>query len=145
MKIFIVMQIMNLTYVLPLVQGATRLPNFIVAVVDDLGWNGLGFNSYAASATKGDNSEVITPTIDQLAQSGVILDNFYAYKFCSPSRASFLTGRLPGHGVQLNNLAMTGKSGCNINLTMIPKKLKDAGYSTHQIGKWHQVYILAYH
>ena len=48
----------------------------------DLGWNGLGFN--------GHNAEVKTPTIDELAKGGVVLDNHYTYKFCSPTRASFL-------------------------------------------------------
>lgn len=109
------------------------LPNIIVCVVDDLGWNGLGFNTFADSTTRANNTEVLTPTINHLARTGVILDNFYAYKFCSPSRASLLTGRLPGHGIQLNNLGMTAKTGCNINLTMIPKKLKQAGYRTHQV------------
>ena len=109
------------------------LPNIIVCVVDDLGWNGLGFNTFADSHTRANNTEVLTPTINQLARTGVILDNFYAYKFCSPSRASLLTGRLPGHGIQLKNLGMTSKTGCNVNLTMIPKKLKRAGYRTHQV------------
>lgn len=55
----------------------------------DLGWNGLGFN--------GHNQEVKTPTIDALARGGVILDNHYAYKFCSPTRASFLVRTDPGN------------------------------------------------
>ena len=76
--------------------AAGTKPNIIVTIVDDLGWNGMGFNSFADSTTRANNSEVITPTVDALARSGVILDSFYVYKFCSPSRASFLTGRLPG-------------------------------------------------
>jgi len=60
----------------------------------------------------------------------------YVYKFCSPTRASFLTGRLPGHGIQLNNLGMTSAVGCNLNLTMIPAHLKAAGYRSAQVGKW---------
>ena len=93
----------------------------------DLGWNGLGFN--------GHNDEVKTPTIDALAKSGVICDNHYAYKFCSPTRASFLTGRIPGHGIQETNLGMTSQTECNANLTMVGKKLHEAGYYTAQIGK----------
>eukprot|EP01052_Picozoa_sp_SAG31_P003358 SAG31_NODE_128_length_23532_cov_21.204754_3_plen_125_part_00 len=65
-------------------------PHVIVTMVDDLGWNGLGFNSFADSPTKGNNTEVQTPYIDGLAKGGVVLDNFYVYKFCSPTRASFL-------------------------------------------------------
>ena len=99
-------------------------------MVDDLGWNGFGFNS--------NNTEVRSPAIDELARGGVILVNHYVYKFCSPTRASFLTGRIPGHGIQETNLAMTSAVGCNLNLTMIPKMLKRAGYSSHLVGKWHQ-------
>jgi len=55
--------------------GATPPPHVIVAMVDDLGWNGLGFNTFAASPTRANNTEVKTPYIDALAQGGVILDN----------------------------------------------------------------------
>jgi hypothetical protein len=99
-------------------------------MVDDLGWNGLGFN--------GGNTEIKTPYIDELAHGGVILNNHYVYKYCSPTRASFLTGRVPGHGIQENNLGMTAKVGCNIALTMIGAKMKQANYRTAQVGKWHQ-------
>jgi arylsulfatase A-like enzyme len=60
-------------------------PHIIFAMIDDLGWNGFGYH--------GSNSEVLTPTLDALAANGVKLTNHYVYKFCSPSRASFLTGR----------------------------------------------------
>lgn len=74
-----------------------------------------------------------TPFIDTLAKQGVILTNHYAFKFCSPTRASFLTGRIPGHGIQETNLGMTSPVGTNIKLTMIAKKLKTQNYSTHQV------------
>jgi arylsulfatase I/J len=41
--------------------------------------------------------EVVTPNLDGLARSGCELDRHYTYKFCSPSRSSFLSGRLPVH------------------------------------------------
>ena len=94
-----------------------------------LGWNGLSLN--------GNNDEVQTPYTTALAkEQGVRFTSHYVYKFCSPTRASFLTGRIPGHGIQETNLGFVSESACNGNLTMISAKMKQAGYVTAQIGKW---------
>ena len=107
-------------------------PHIIMIMVDDLGWNGFSLN--------GNNHEVHNPTLSQLAkEDGIILQNYYVYKYCSPSRASFLTGRVPGHGIWEQNPSDSAEVGVNIKATMIPALLKTkANYSTHQIGKWHQ-------
>lgn len=100
-------------------------------MVDDLGWN--GFNLH------GNNDEVKNPTLEKLATEGILLENYYVYKFCAPSRASFLTGRVPGHGIWEQNPSDTAKVGVNLKAKMISALLKQhANYSTHQIGKWHQ-------
>ena len=113
------------------VNGLAEPPHIWVVMVDDLGWNGVGFT--------GNNKEVKTPYIDDLAiNHGVRFDHHYVYQFCSPSRASFLTGRTVGHGIQQHNLGQTEATSNNENITMIGRKLKDAGYITHAIGKWHQ-------
>lgn len=62
-------------------------------LVDDYGWNNVGFH-----AKDQDNAdEIQTPVMDSLAASGVILDRHYVFRFCSPSRSSFNTGRNPIH------------------------------------------------
>ena len=100
-------------------------------MVDDLGWNGFSL--------QGNNNEVKNPTMEKLAQDAVLLENYYVYKFCSPSRAAFLTGRVPGHGIWEINPGNAAEVGVNLKATMISAMLKNrAGYSTHQIGKWHQ-------
>ena len=94
-----------------------------------LGWNGLSLN--------GNNEEVQSLYTTALAQEqGVRFTSHYVYKFCSPTRASFLTGRIAGHGIQETNLGFVSEVACNGNLTMIGAKMKQAGYVTAQIGKW---------
>ena len=61
------MMTLLLSLCVQLESAAFAPPHLIFTLVDDLGWNGLGFN--------GHNSEVKTPTIDALAQGGIILDN----------------------------------------------------------------------
>ena len=61
----------------------------------------------------------------------------YTYKFCSPSRSALLTGRLPMH-VNLHNLPLyVPRAGIPLGMTTIAEKLKQAGYATHAVGKWH--------
>ena len=58
-------------------------------LVDDYGWNNVGF--HAKNQPNAD--EISTPVMDELAAEGIILDRHYVYRFCSPSRSSFNTGR----------------------------------------------------
>lgn len=109
-----------------------KKPHIVVICVDDLGWNGFGFNS--------ENAEVVTPHVDALAKQGLILDRHYAYRFCSPSRAALFSGRTPGHGIWALNPGATVPVGVNLNVSYIPKMLAKAGYVSYQIGKWHQGY-----
>ena len=109
--------------------------------VDDYGWNNVGFHAKAQP----NSNEVSTPHIDSLAATGIILDRFYAYRFCSPSRSSFLTGRNCIH-VNTGNDPLTlwnpadpvsGYAGIPKNMTAIASKLAGVGYNTIQSGKWH--------
>ena len=110
--------------------SSVSLPNFIFVLADDLGYNAPGYR----------NPQLITPTLDNLAMNGVILDSFYTYKYCSPSRASFLSGRYPFkiESTRNNLIPFSQEDGVNLNFTFIPEKLKSAGYISHHIGKWHQ-------
>ena len=90
---------------------------------DDLGWSNVGYH----------NDHAVTPHLDGLVKAGIELDRHYAYYYCAPTRASFLTGRYPAHvNEQFDDCSMQGTAP--LKMTLIAAKLKLAGYSTHQIG-----------
>merc|ERR1719440_1326613 len=62
-------------------------PHILLVVMDDLGWDDVGFRSH----------QIRTPNIDRLAAGGRILNQYYVQSVCSPSRAAFQTGRYPLH------------------------------------------------
>ncbi len=104
---------------------ATR-PNVIVIVVDDL-----RFDEFGA----GGHPYLETPNIDRLAAEGAMFTNaFYAVPLCSPNRASLLTGQYPSrHGI-IDNIA---RNLASHRLQTFPIAMRDAGYETGFIGKWH--------
>jgi len=108
-----------------------KKPNIVIILVDDMGWH----NLHAPPVHV--NAEIESPAIAKLAEEGVTLTNYYAYRYCGPSRASLLTGRLPGHGISEGMFSPAQPYGYNANLTMLPAKLKTAGYKAIAIGKWH--------
>ena len=108
-----------------------KLPNIVFMLTDDLGWNSM-YN----------NPEDITPTLDGMVKTSLKMTSFYVYKYCAPTRGSFLTGRFPYKlAATRNNLNPPYiPEGTNLGYTMIAEKLKSAPtpYISYQVGKWHQ-------
>lgn len=103
-------------------------PNIVMILVDDLGWGDVGWHG----------SEIKTPNIDRLADSGVKLEAFYAQPLCSPTRAALLTGRYPmRHGLQVGVVKPWSKFGLPLDERTLAQALKEVGYATAIVGKWH--------
>lgn len=103
-------------------------PNIVYIVADDLGWKDVGFRG----------SDIRTPNIDALARGGVRLEGFYAQPFCTPTRAALMTGRYPfRYGLQTAVIPSAHTYGLALDEWLLPQALKDAGYDTAIVGKWH--------
>ena len=103
-------------------------PNIIYIMADDLGGKDVGFHG----------SDIKTPNIDRLAAQGAVFDQFYAQPMCTPSRAALMTGRYPHrYGLQTAVIPSAGTYGLATDEWLLPQALRQAGYRTAIIGKWH--------
>jgi arylsulfatase B len=110
-------------------EGTARQPNIVHIVADDLGWKDVGFNGA---------TDIKTPNLDKLAAEGAKFTQFYVQPMCTPTRAALLTGRYPfRYGLQTAVIPSVSTYGLDTTEWLMPQCLKEAGYKTAIIGKWH--------
>ena len=108
--------------------AAPAQPNLVIIFIDDLGYADIG----PFGATKQH-----TPNLDRMAREGMKLTSFYAAPVCSVSRAQLLTGCY-GARVSVPGVYFPGQAnGLNPAEFTIAERLKERGYATMCIGKWH--------
>ncbi len=115
-------------------------PNFIVIFADDMGYGDVGAFGHPT---------IKTPYLDKMASEGQKWTNFYvAAPVCTPSRAGLLTGRLPIRSGMCSEkkrvLFPNSKGGLPQNEITIAKALKENGYATACVGKWHLGHLPQY-
>jgi arylsulfatase A len=104
-------------------------PNFIIINIDDLGYSDIG--PFGSTINR-------TPHLDRMAEEGCRLTSFYAAPVCSPSRAALMTGSYPKRALTIPHVLFPGNDvGLAPDEITIAELLKEQGYATAAIGKWH--------
>ncbi|XP_067948893.1 N-acetylgalactosamine-6-sulfatase-like [Watersipora subatra] len=100
-------------------------------MADDMGWNDVGFH----------NPKVKTPNIDELRLKGITLNQLYMQPVCSASRSALVTGKYPSNnGLQFQVVSRESQTCLPLEHKTIFEHMKEEGYATKYIGKWHLGY-----
>lgn len=103
-------------------------PNIVFLLIDDLAYADCGFNG---------GKDIQTPRIDRLAKGGTVLTCHYVQPVCSPTRAALMTGRYPIRTGVYTVVRPNAKWGLPLAERTLAQSLRELGYSTNVVGKWH--------
>ena len=131
-------------------------PNVLFVLIDDLGFNDLGFHNRSADGGVA-GRRIKTPILDGLADTGLVLNQYYVQEMCTPvgnicvhteapasltrffakkTRGALMTGRYPfRYGMTAYTIGATEPWGIPIDETFLPEMLKPLGYNTAMAGK----------
>jgi arylsulfatase A-like enzyme len=108
--------------------AAESKPNIIYILADDMGYQDPGFMG---------GRDLRTPHLDELAKGGTILSSYYVQPLCSPTRSALLTGRHVVHTGVYRVVRPHARWGLPLGERTLPQALREAGYATAIVGKWH--------
>ena len=131
--------------------AAPPRPNVLILFVDDWGWGDLGANCFAMADVPGAradrldketacstaNNRTLTPQLDKLAASGMRFTDHHATGVCTPSRSQLQTGRMGARTGISSNFGPGSLGGLPQTEKTVATLIKQAGYRTCAIGKWH--------
>ena len=121
-------RVLLVALLLPWLAGAAPKPDIVFLLIDDLGYADCGFNG---------GKQILTPNIDRLAKAGAVLEHHYVQPVCSPTRSTLLTGRYPTRTGVYSVVTPHAAWGLPLAERTLADALKQAGYSTEIVGKWH--------
>ncbi|MBI4910131.1 MAG: sulfatase [Acidobacteria bacterium] len=120
----------------PALAQPRKLPNIVLIYADDLGSGDLSCYGHPT---------IRTPNLDRMAADGIRFTQFYsAAPLCSPSRAALMTGRYPARSGINFVLFPDSTGGIPDSELTLPELLKQRGYATHMVGKWHLGHLPQY-
>lgn len=109
--------------------SSTSLPNFVLIVIDDLGYGDIGIYG---------NKIHHTPNIDRLAKEGLLLTDFHSNgSVCSPTRAALMTGQYQQRAGVEHAIGFNEEEGMPLEKITIAEMLRERGYKSAVFGKWH--------
>lgn len=124
----VLISIAGLILTMAVAVAQSEKPNVVIILADDLGNADLGYRG----------SDIRTPNIDKLAEGGVRLESFYGMPVCTPARAELMTGRYAmRYGLETLVIFPSHTYGLPTDERTLAQGLKDAGYDTAMVGKWH--------
>jgi arylsulfatase A-like enzyme len=110
-------------------RAAERRPNLLFIMADDMGWGDIGCYG---------RDDIATPNVDSLARDGMKFDHAYSNSpICSPTRVGLITGRYQYRLRVGLDEPLGGSAGLEPGTTTFPQQLRNAGYQTSLVGKWH--------
>ncbi|MGJ8644959.1 MAG: sulfatase-like hydrolase/transferase [Luteolibacter sp.] len=134
-------------------------PNVVLIFMDDMGYNDIGVQTFPSTTDYYPNSgpspkpgyaepdipdpneaRLLTPRIDTLAQDGMRMTSFHTARLCSPSRASLMTGRYASRMNMDRVFQPNSTTGFSTEEVTLPEMLRENGYQTGMVGKWHLGY-----